>query len=310
MHKISVVAPVLNEESNIPVLYERIKNTISECGHTYEIVFIDDGSDDGSLDLLKEVAAKDANVGVISFSRNFGHQAAITAGIEHTEGDAVVLIDADLQDPPELIAVMIEKWMEGYQVVYAKRVRRNGETLFKIITAFLFYRLMNLLVEIRIPLDTGDFRLMDRRVVDILCSIKERNRFIRGLVGWVGFKQIGVEYERQQRMYGKTKFSIRKMTGFAIDGILSFSNFPLKIASFVGIISLFFAIFLIILVICSKYFGVSSILNGSTAVVTTILFIGGIQLLCIGIVGEYIARIHNEARSRPMYIIKEKVNVK
>ena len=309
MYTISVVAPILNEQSNILILYERIKKTILDSGHIYEILFIDDGSNDGSLDLLKEVAAKDNNVRVISFSRNFGHQAAVTAGIEHAQGDAVVLIDADLQDPPELIATMIEKWLEGYHVVYAKRVRRRKETILKRFTAFLFYRFRNYLAKVRIPLDTGDFRLMDRAVVNVLCSMRERNRFIRGLVGWIGFKQIGVEFERQERLRGETKYPIRKMTEFALDGILSFSNIPLRIATFMGFI-LFSLSFLIILwETYSMLLGAESIFNRSMFILAIVLILAAMQLFCIGIIGEYIARIYDESKARPTYVIRQKINI-
>lgn len=309
MYTISVVAPILNEQSNILILYERIKKTILDSGHIYEILFIDDGSNDGSLDLLKEVAAKDNNVRVISFSRNFGHQAAVTAGIEHAQGDAVVLIDADLQDPPELIATMIEKWLEGYHVVYAKRVSRSGESVLKRFTAFFFYRFINYLTKVRIPLDTGDFRLMDRSVVNVLCSMRERNRFIRGLVGWIGFKQIGVEFERQERLRGETKYPIRKMTEFALDGILSFSNIPLRIATFMGFI-LFSLSFLIILwETYSMLLGAESILNRSMFILAIVLILAAMQLFCIGIIGEYIARIYDESKARPTYVIRQKINI-
>jgi polyisoprenyl-phosphate glycosyltransferase len=310
MLKISVVVPVLNEESNIQILYERIKKTILSCNCNYEILFVDDGSYDKSLDLLKEIAAKDNNVGLISFSRNFGHQAALTAGIEHAGGDAVVLIDADLQDPPELIAVMIEKWSEGYQVVYAKRIRRYGETFFKRITASFFYRLMNYFTKIQIPLDTGDFRLMDRAVINVLCSMKERNRFIRGLVSWVGFKQIGVEYERQERMHGETKFAIRKMIEFALDGIISLSDVRLIIASYIGFFIIVLSFFIILWEMFSKFFGTGSHFNDLTLVLVAVLLVGGLQLFFGGIIGEYIRRIYDESKARPIYIIKEKINIR
>lgn len=305
---ISVVVPVCNEETNVQEMHTRCSATLTDSAHAYEIIFVDDGSTDRTLKKLKEIAASDDNVKILGLSRNFGHQLAVTAGLEHAIGDAVVVIDGDLQDPPELIPDMLDKWRQGFQVVYAKRCRRKGEGIFKRATAFLFYRTLRLFTSTDIPVDTGDFRLMDRVVVDSLKSMKERNRFIRGLVSWAGFRQTGVEFERGERLSAKTKYPTRKMIRFALNAIFSFSDKPLKIATFVGAFSSALGLLMILWGLYSKFFMPETTVRGWTSVFVAVLFLGGVQLFTIGIIGEYISRIYDESKGRPLYIIAEKIN--
>jgi polyisoprenyl-phosphate glycosyltransferase len=301
---LSIVVPVFNESEVISHFYARIKNLVDSLDTiSYELIFIDDGSTDNSYQELSALAKEDNHLTLLKFSRNFGHQIAITAGIDYAKGDAVVVIDADLQDPPEVIKDFIDKWNEGYDVVYGVREKRQGESKIKILTATLFYRILKFLIDFDIPLNVGDFRLMSRRVVDKLKNFNEKDRFIRGLVSWVGFKQTGVYYIRDERYAGETKYPYRKMIKFAFDGITSFSNVPLKLASWLGYLTSTFAFLYAINIFIQKIIGYT--VEGLATVVIGMLFLGGVQLICLGIIGEYIGRIFTEAKQRPMYVIEE-----
>lgn len=295
------------EEAVVQACYKEIKHIMYQNKWQYELIFVNDGSQDGTLQLLKGIALADKNVKVIDFSRNFGHQIAVTAGVFHSQGDATVIIDADLQDPPCVIEQMVEKWKQGYDVVYAKRKKRKGETLFKLLTAKCFYRFLHYMAEIEIPLDTGDFRLMDRKVVEAFKKMPERNRFVRGMVSWVGFDQTYVEYERDERYAGTTKYPLKKMLRFATDGIISFSTKPLKIVRTLGFLTIFVAILLLGYSLAAKFI-THTVVSGWTSLMVAITFFSGVQLFSIGLLGEYIARIYDESRQRPLYIIKEKIN--
>jgi glycosyltransferase involved in cell wall biosynthesis len=303
---ISVVIPAYNEELVIRETHKRLSTVCSISGYDYELIYVNDGSRDRTEEILRELAYHDSHVRVLSFSRNFGHQVAVTAGIEHASGDAVVLIDADLQDPPELILDFITKWEEGYDVVYAVRKSRAGETWFKKVTAKLFYRILQRLIDIQIPLDTGDFRLMSRRVVDSLNAMPEKHRFVRGLVSWIGFKQVGIEYERQERFAGETKYPLRKMLRFAFDGITSFSFKPLQLAGILGLYSAGIGFIGILIILYMRLFTHSTV-QGWSSLMVVVLFLGGIQLLILGMMGEYIGRMYDEVRRRPLYILEEKI---
>lgn len=303
---ISVVVPIYFEEENIFPLYERLIGVVSkEMNLDYEIIFVNDGSKDDSVQNIKQLIEQDQNIRLLNFSRNFGHQVAVTAGLEHTEGEVVVIIDADLQDPPELIRDMYEKYKEGYDVVYAKRKSRAGESFFKKKTAKLFYRVLDFMSDVDIPLDTGDYRLMSRRVVEQLNNMPEKNRFIRGLVTWVGYQQTYVEYNRDERHAGETGYSLSKMIKFSLDGITSFSTFPLKIATIFGVGISGISFIYILRIIYLKLFTEKTI-QGWSSIMVSNLFLGGIILLTLGILGEYIGRIYTELKSRPQYIIKDK----
>lgn len=303
--KISIVIPCYNEEAVLPELFERITKAASQWkNYRYEVICIDDGSIDRTWNLLQEQHARDSRWNALSFSRNFGHQIAITAGIEVAKGDAVVLIDADLQDPPEVIHQMITKWDQGYDVVYGTRTERHGETSFKKGTAKLFYRLLNYLSDVTIPMDTGDFRLMSRKVVDTLRLMPERDRFMRGMVSWVGFKQIALPYKRNKRVAGESKYPLKKMLRFATDGILSFSTKPLKISIVMGIFCALLAMLGILYALFLRLF-TDIWVEGWTALMIAVLFIGGVQLITVGILGEYIGRIFNETKNRPLYVVQE-----
>jgi glycosyltransferase involved in cell wall biosynthesis len=303
--EISIVAPIYNEIDSIPELYRRVKETMQGlAGDNWELLMVDDGSTDGSTDLLRQLAGEDTHVKPVIFARNFGHQIAVTAGLDYARGKAVVIIDADLQDPPEVIPMLVEKWKEGYEVVYAVRSEREGENLFKLFTASLFYRLITSITDVKIPLDTGDFRLLDRVVVDVLNSMHERHRFLRGMSVWVGFKQIGVEYRRSARFAGETKFPFRKMFKFASDAITSFSYFPLQLATYFGFIIAGASILAIPVVIILRQSGLRAFLGQATTLIA-VLFLGGVQLISLGILGEYIGRLYDEAKGRPLYIVRE-----
>ncbi|AXM87709.1 glycosyltransferase [Anoxybacillus ayderensis] len=304
MVKYSVVIPVYNEALVIRETYKRLKRVMEQTDGAYELLFVNDGSKDETLDMLKELAVRDDTVKYLDFSRNFGHQIAITAGMDYASGEAIVIIDADLQDPPELILEMIEKWKEGYDVVYAKRTKRKGETFFKKATAYAFYRLLQAATEIDIPLDTGDFRLIDRKVRDELVGMRERSRFVRGLVSWVGFKQTAIEYERDERFAGETKYPLKKMIRFSLDGITSFSYKPLKLASLLGFLLSFVSVVWMIAVLYLKLFTHSTV-TGWSSLVMTVLFFNGVVLIMLGVIGEYIGRIYDEVKHRPLYILKE-----
>ena len=306
---LSVIIPVYYEEAVVQTCYKELKRVMLKNKWQYEFVFVNDGSKDKTLELLREISKADMNVKVIDFSRNFGHQVAVTAGIFHCTGDVAVIIDADLQDPPHVIEEMVVKWKEGFDVVYAKRKKRKGETLFKLVTAKYFYRFLHYMAEIEIPMDTGDFRLMDRRVVEAFKQMPERNRFVRGMVSWVGFDQTYVEYERDERFAGETKYPFKKMVRFAMDGIISFSTKPLKMVRSLGFITIIIAIGLLLYSLISKFI-MHSVVSGWTSLMVAITFFSGVQLFSIGLLGEYIARIYDESKGRPLYIIKEKINCK
>jgi glycosyltransferase involved in cell wall biosynthesis len=300
----SIIAPIYNELENIPELYRRVSEVMDSTGEPWELILVDDGSRDGSTEAIRRLAQEDDCVRPVIFARNFGHQIAITAGWDYSRGDAVVIIDADLQDPPELILEMAKKWKEGYEVVYAVRKEREGESLFKIWTASLFYRLIYLITDVKIPLDTGDFRLMDRKVVDVLKQMRERHRFPRGMSAWVGFRQIGVEYKRAARKAGETKYPFRKMFRLALNAITSFSYFPLQVATFFGFASAGIAIVAIPVVIALRLAG-SQFFEGQTTTLISVLFLGGVQLISLGILGEYVGRLYDEAKGRPLYIVRD-----
>ena len=294
----SIIAPIYNELENIPELYRRISEVMDSTGEPWELVLVDDGSTDGSTEVIRNLAKEDECVRPVIFARNFGHQIAITAGWDYARGDAVVIIDADLQDPPELILEMAKKWKEGYEVVYAVRTEREGESWFKLWTASLFYRLIYRITDVKIPLDTGDFRLMDRKVVNVLRQMRERHRFPRGMSAWVGFKQVGVEYKRAARISGETKYPFRKMFRLALNAITSFSYFPLQVATFFGFASAGIAIIAIPVVVALRLAG-SHFFEGQTTTLISVLFLGGVQLISLGILGEYVGRLYDEARSSP-----------
>jgi glycosyltransferase involved in cell wall biosynthesis len=304
---LSVVIPCMNEEEVLRETHRCLVAVLQEAPVGFEIVYVDDGSTDSTPDLLRELQNQDAHVRVVRFSRNFGHQVAITAGLEHASGDAVVIIDADLQDPPEIILEFLAKWLDGYDVVYGVRTERAGETAFKLWTARLFYRFISRLSDVAIPLDTGDFRLMDRRVVNSLLSMPERDRFVRGMVSWLGFSQIGVPYRRAPRAAGSTKFSLFKMLRFALDGIFSFSILPLRLATWTGFAASALAIFGILVILLDKFLAVPGMVKGWTSTVIAVLFIGGVQLISLGIIGEYVGRIYGESKRRPLYIVRERM---
>jgi dolichol-phosphate mannosyltransferase len=303
--ELSVVVPVFNEEENIPELYRRLRAVLPQVVQEWEILFVDDGSRDRSWELIRTLAAQDPRVRGLRFSRNFGHQMAFAAGLDHARGQAVVIMDADLQDPPELIPELVAKHREGYEVVYAVRVARHGETAFKKLTAKLFYRLLARITAVQIPLDTGDFRLMGPRAVEAFRRLPERHRFTRGLVAWLGFPQTGVPYERAPRHAGTTKYPLRKMLRFALDAITSFSHLPLQLATWLGFVVSAFAFFYILVVLALKVAGISW--PGYTSLMAAILFLGGVQLLMVGLLGEYVGRIYDEVKHRPLYLVAEKV---
>ncbi len=300
---ISLVIPVYNEIEVIDICYQRLTQVMQSMqGYSYELVFVDDGSIDGSHARLLELQINDPHLVVIKFSRNFGHQIAITAGIDKAKGSAVVVIDADMQDPPEVIEAMITKWEEGYDVVYGVREKREGESWAKLFTAAAFYRFLRLFTSIDIPVDVGDFRLMSGRAADQFRQLREKDRFVRGLVSWLGFRQTGVAYEREERFAGETKYPFRKMAKFAVDGITSFSNVPLKLASWLGFLASIFAFLYLLTVFIQKLMGYT--VEGWATIMVAMLFLGGVQLICLGIIGEYIGRIFNEIKPRPMYVIE------
>ncbi len=302
--RFSIVAPAFNEEEVLPEFYRRVREVMDKLGEPWELILVNDGSRDNTLAIMKQLHEQDPRVKVISFSRNFGHQLAITAGLDYAEGDAVVIIDADLQDPPEVIPQLIEKWREGYDVVYAVRKERKGESKFKEWTAKLFYRLIYRITDVDIPKDTGDFRLMDRKVVQTLRTMRERNRFMRGLSVWVGFKQTGVFYVREPRFAGETKYPLRKMLKFALDAITSFSYVPLQLATYVGFVIAGISLIGMIIAVYLRLATGRALLGQATTLVA-VLFLGGIQLIFLGIIGEYLGRIYDEVKARPLYVVAE-----
>jgi glycosyltransferase involved in cell wall biosynthesis len=304
----SIIIPVFNEEAVIHETYRRLTRVMESIGEPYELLFVNDGSRDLTAEIIEGFAASDECVKLLDFSRNFGHQIAITAGMDYARGDAIVIIDADLQDPPELIPQMIEKWQEGYEVVYAKRSKRKGETLFKKWTAALFYRTLRALTEVNIPLDTGDFRLMDRKVCDAMRGIREKNRFVRGLVSWVGFRQTAIEYVRDERFAGETKYPLKKMLRFSMDGITSFSYKPLKLATYLGFL-ISFASFIYLLISLGLKLFTTSTVAGWASLIACVLLLNGVILILLGILGEYVGRIYDETKDRPLYILRNKQKV-
>ncbi len=311
MKKISVVIPMYFEEEVAGECYVRTKvvlNSLTEYDH--EIVFVNDGSTDKTLEILEQIANEDEKVKVISFSRNFGHQAAVTAGLKYTTGDCTMIIDSDLQDPPELLVDMIKLWEQGNEVIYAKRKARRGESKFKLITAKMFYKILNGLSDVEIPKDTGDFRLADKKVIDVINSMPEHNKFLRGLFSWVGFKQTPIEYIRKERFAGKTKYPLRKMLKLASDGIISFSTKPLKLIGGLGIFSIFISFIILIYSILSYIFKWNNLTSGWTSVMVAITFFAGVQLVSVWMISEYIARIYDDTKNRPEYIIDKKINIK
>lgn len=303
----SIIAPIYNEFENLPELYRRVKLVMDSTGETWELILVDDGCTDGSTERIRELATKDPIVRPVIFARNFGHQIAVTAGLDFARGQAVVIIDADLQDPPEVILELAKKWKEGYEVVYAVRSEREGESWFKLLTASLFYRLIYRITDVKIPLDTGDFRLIDRKVVDVMNNMREKHRFLRGMAAWVGFKQIGVEYKRAARQAGVTKYPFSKMLKLALNAITGFSYFPLQVATYFGFISAGIAIIAIPIVALERLTG-SQAFYGQATTLIAVLFFGGVQLISLGVLGEYIGRIYDEVKGRPLYIVRDAPN--
>lgn len=302
----SVIIPVFNEEQVLPELHNRLTTVMESIASQYCLLFINDGSSDNSLEVLKELHTKDGHVHIINFSRNFGHQAALSAGYDYATGDFVIVMDADLQDPPEVIPLMVEQWRNGYDVVFGVRSRRMGEGAFKLWTARLFYRLLSRLTNVTIPHDVGDFRLLDRRAVRAFQQIRERNRYIRGLVSWLGFRQTGVVFTREPRFAGQTKYPLRRMLKFALDGITSFSTVPLQLSSYLGLFVSCLCLLYLPYAFWLKLFTDRPVL-GWTSLVVAVLFLGGVQLMTLGVLGEYIGRIYEEVKQRPLYIVSETV---
>lgn len=300
----SVVGPVFNENELIGAFYERVKAVMEGLGEPWELVLVDDGSTDGSTEAILQLAREDSRVRPVIFSRNFGHQIAVTAGLDYSRGQAVVILDTDLQDPPELIPELAARWREGYEVVYAVRAEREGETWFKKTTAALFYRLINRITDVDIPLDTGDFRLLDRQVVDVLNSMREKHRFPRAMAAWVGFRQVGVEYKRAARAAGETKYPLSKMLRLAMNAVTSFSYFPLQLATYFGFLCAGLSGVAIVAVIILRLTGSQAFFGQATTLIA-VLFLGGVQLISLGILGEYIGRLYDEAKGRPLYIVRQ-----
>ncbi|HOS53135.1 MAG TPA: glycosyltransferase family 2 protein [Anaerolineaceae bacterium] len=300
----SIIAPVYNEIACLDTLLDRIQKVMDQTGEPWELVLVDDGSTDGSTDKIRQLAENDQHVRKVILARNFGHQIAVTAGMDYSRGDAVVIIDADLQDPPEVILDLIARWREGYQVVYAQRTEREGETWFKRVTASVFYRSIYRITDIKIPLDTGDFRLLDRKVVNVMNSMRERHRFLRGMSAWVGFKSIGVPYKRAARFAGSTKYPFKKMLKLALTAVTSFSYVPLQLAMWLGFISAGISIITIPVVIVLRLVG-SQFFFGQATTLIAVLFLGGVQLISLGILGEYVGRIYDEVKGRPLYTTSE-----
>jgi dolichol-phosphate mannosyltransferase len=305
MPKYSLIIPIYNEEETIPELYRRVSDVMDSLDDSVELILINDGSRDRSLNLMRELQERDARVCYISFARNFGHQAAVTAGLNFARGQVIVVLDADLQDPPELIPKMIESWQAGYHVVYAQRTKRKKESWFKRLTAYVFYRLLRQLADVDIPADTGDFCLMDRQVVDVLNSMPERNRYIRGLRAWIGFRQTAVKFERDPRFAGEVKYTFKKSLALAINSLVSFSKIPLRISTYLGLFSALIALLMALLVLYWRLQQPDSPVTGLATILIAVFFLGSVQLISIGILGEYIGRIYEEVKGRPAYTIAE-----
>lgn len=302
--KYSIIIPVYNEEEVIKASYSELKKVMDSCNESYELVFVNDGSIDSSAKIIAGLCKEDSNIRLINFSRNFGHQPAITAGMDYAQGDAVVVIDSDLQDPPEVILQMISKWKEGFHVVYGKRLKREGETYFKKTSAKIYYRLLNKMTNVDMPVDTGDFRLIDKKVCDSMKNLNEKNRYIRGLVSWVGYNQTYVEYTRHERFAGETKYPLRKMLKFAMDGITAFSYKPLKLTTNIGFIISLVSFIHLMYVLYEGLFNYNTV-DGWASTISVILFTQGIILMMLGIMGEYIGRIFEETKNRPIYLVQE-----
>jgi polyisoprenyl-phosphate glycosyltransferase len=300
----TIIAPIYNELENIPELYPRMREVMDRTGEAWELILVDDGSTDGSTTLIRKLAENDARVRPVIFARNFGHQIAVTAGVDFARGDAVIIIDADLQDPPEVILDLIAKWREGYEVVYAVREERQGESWFKKTTASLFYRMIYRITDVDIPMDAGDFRLMDRKVVEVMKHMREKHRFLRGMSAWVGFKQVGVSYKRQPRFAGETKYPLNKMIKLALNAVTSFSYFPLQLATYMGFIAAGLSVLAIPIIVVLRL-TTGTALFGQATTLIIVLFLGGLQLISLGVIGEYIGRIYDEAKGRPLYIVAE-----
>lgn len=300
----SVIAPIYNEEECLELLYPRVKEVMDQTGEPWELILVDDGSKDKSAEIMHRLAEEDPRIRCVFFARNFGHQIAVTAGMDVSLGDAVTVIDADLQDPPEVILELIEKWKEGYEVVYAVRKERDGESWFKKTTASLFYRLIYKITDVEIPLDTGDFRLLDRKVVDVMNAMPEKHRFLRGMSSWVGFRQIGVPYHRKARAAGVTKYPLKKMIKLALNAITGFSYVPLQLATYMGFIVAGLSIIAIPVVIILRCSGGKELLGQATTLIST-CFLGGVQLITLGIIGEYLGRIYDQVKGRPLYVTRE-----
>ncbi len=305
----TIIAPIYNEIDNIQTLYQRVCEVMDSTGEPWEFVMVDDGSSDGSTAAILELQKKDAKIVPVIFARNFGHQIAVSAGLDYSQGEAVTIIDADLQDPPEVILDLIEKWKEGYEVVYATRSSREGESWFKLFTASAFYRLIQRITDVNLPMDTGDFRLLDRKVVEVMGQMREKHRFLRGMSVWVGFRQTGVEYERAERFAGETKYPLKKMFKLANDAITGFSYFPLQLATYLGFFITGISFLAVLALIILRLAG-SQFLIGQAAVLIAVLFLGGVQLISLGMIGEYIGRLYDEAKGRPLYIVRGDLEVK
>jgi polyisoprenyl-phosphate glycosyltransferase len=301
----SFIIPLFNEEETLAETYRRVAQVMDGLEASGEIILVDDGSRDRSLEMMRDLRQRDQRVRYISLARNFGHQIAVTAGLRFAQGDAVVVLDADLQDPPELIPAMVDKWRAGYHVVYAQRTARQREGLTKKLFAYVFYRVLRLLTDVDIPSDTGDFCLMDRKVVDVLNALPERGRYLRGLRAWIGFRQTAVPFEREPRFAGDVKYTFSKSFGLAVNGIVSFSRVPLRLATYLGLLVACFALIMIILVLYWRIFRPAAPLIGYTIITAAIFFLGAVQLLCLGILGEYLGRVYDEVKGRPIFTVKE-----
>ena len=311
MKKISAIIPMYNEEKVVKECYKRMTNVLTNLNdYDYEIVFIDDGSKDKTFNLLQEIAILDTKVKIISFTRNFGHQSAVIAGLKVVDGECAIIIDADLQDPPELIPDMIKLWEAGNKIIYGKRKKRKGESIFKISSAKIFYKTLNMLADVEIPRDTGDFRLVDKEAINVINKMPEHNKFLRGLWSWTGFKQVPFEYERDKRFAGKTKYPFRKMMKLAQDGIIGFSTKPLKIVGALGIASILISIIILVYALISYAFKLNNLEPGWTSIMVTVTLFAGVQLVSLWIISEYIGRIYDESKSRPQYIINKTINIK
>lgn len=300
----SIIAPNYNEAGSVREFYRRVRSVMEATGDSWELILVDDGSSDGTTEIIRQLAHEDAHVRQVIFARNFGHQLAVTAGLDYCQGEAAIIIDADLQDPPEVIPDLIAKWREGYEVVYAQRTEREGESWFKLLTASLFYKLIYRITDVNIPMDTGDFRLLDKKVVKVMNQMRERHRFLRGMSIWVGFKQTGVPYKRAARFAGETKYTLKKMLKFASDAITSFSYLPLQLATYLGFFCAGLSILAIPVVIILRLAG-SEAFFGQASTLIAVLFLGGVQLICLGILGEYLGRIYDQVKGRPLYIVRE-----